>query len=50
MQSIHNRGMSIQSIAGHNISQDNAVINASSVESLEPKRKAAKRGGRRRRS
>ena len=50
MQSIHNRGMSIQSIAGHNISQDNAVINASSVESPEPKRKAAKRGGRRRRS
>ena len=51
MQSIHNRGMSIQSIACHSISQeDNAVINALSVESPEPKRKAAKRGGRRRRS
>ena len=50
MQSIHNRGMCIQSIAGHSINQDNAVINTSSVESPEPKRKAAKRGGRRRRS
>ena len=51
MQSIHNRGMSIQSIAGHSsTSQGNAVINSSSVDSPEPSRKAAKRGGRRRRS